>query len=154
MYGWDHSSQQLVWLHPVQWPPRQENTSRVPLSYGAARVKLIRRGSDDSSGHANFVTVVVVFGLVLGPGARTNPSQDPWCSLVKDDGVSRLEDYLASEFSVDESRREASLEFGPETVLNASIVPAKVNGREYGLIRLWVDKQPVDGGNRPTAQLS
>ncbi|KAK3301736.1 uncharacterized protein B0T15DRAFT_563241 [Chaetomium strumarium] len=127
-------------LWPAQWPRRPELTSSVPLIYGAIRVNLLRTGSDVNSRHANLGTAIVIFGLVLGPGAHWSLLQDPWCSLFKDDGVSSLEHYLASEMTLDEARRDASLEIGPETVLKAFIVPVKVSGHEYGLIRLWVDK--------------
>ena len=149
---WNRSNNQLIWSRErlVKSPARMGNP---PMTAGVARIHLdphyvwARKARHKGGGWA-----VVAFGLW-----RTSDSPDapniPWCRLIKDDGVSDLEQHLTTQVSIQDAQAgPSSLIFDAGILLHASAVRTDVAGRAYDLIKLWVTDEVVVEGDTAVAE--
>jgi hypothetical protein len=153
---WDRHSHQFFWIIPPEFQNANPGTRYAPFTAGAARINLSPViGEEAEHGSKGVGTAVVHFGLrfskpraVPATGGRptypdfsTNPS---WCLLVKDDGISSLDQHYSTPITAQDAQQHSSLALGGGVVLHASTVRTVVTNDLSEYIKIWTTVSDSD----------
>ena len=145
---WNRSNNQLIWTPEMLRPTMVSNPDalNLPITAGVARIRLDPVNTTAEAVTGDCKMAVVAFGLILPFfGAPTMP----WCHVVKDDGVSDLEQLFATQIS---GAERSLLMWDAGILLHAEAVRTDVSGSYYDLIKLRVTEEVVGEGDTAVAE--
>lgn len=151
--SWDRSNNQVTCRRRREFrEPSFRPARQVPITIGVARIRVgVASAPTQNGGRGR--GAIVVFGLLAhestderDAGATGIIGFKPWCRLLQDESTVDLKAYFENQISVPDCKGHTFLTLDGVGLFHASVMPTRISGNNYDLIKLWMTEEGAQEG--------